>query len=253
MKRRRICADYKQQTMNSTKITVGKLSVTQVASTDKPKGAIVLCHGFGAGGDDLVSIADEMVKADGGFKHFAFLFPEAPIDMSAEAGFESRAWWMIDVDEIQRLGEASEFDALKAATPDGLPGCNAMVKEVIDYVRSEFELPLSKIVIGGFSQGAMVTTDVALSLEEPVGGLIVWSGTVICESKWQALAADSSFPVYQSHGTLDPILPFDVAVDLCTMFSEAGIEIEFTEFDGPHTISISAMKGAMKLVRKALL
>ena len=120
-----------------------------------------------------------MVEADGGFKHFAFLFPEAPIDMSAEAGFESRAWWMIDVDEIQRLGEASEFDALKAATPDGLPGCNAMVKEVIDYVRSEFELPLSKIVIGGFSQGAMVTTDVALSLEEPVGGLIVWSGTCL--------------------------------------------------------------------------
>jgi len=239
--------------MNSTKITVGKLSVTQVTATDNPQGAIILCHGFGAGGDDLVSIAAEMIKSDGGFKKLAFLFPEAPIDMSAEMGFDSRAWWMIDVDEIQRLGEASKFDELKAASPDGLPGCNTMVNEVIDYARSKFEIPRSKIVIGGFSQGAMVTTDVALSLEEPVGGLIIWSGTLICEPKWQALAGDISFPVYQSHGTLDPILPFDVAVDLCKMLSEAGVDIEFTEFDGPHTISISAMKGAMKMVRKALL
>lgn len=239
--------------MNSSKITIGKLSVTKVTGSDKPKGVIILCHGFGAGGDDLVSIADEMVKADGGFKHFVFLFPEAPIDMSDEAGFDSRAWWMIDVDEIQRLGEASEFDELKSASPDGLPACNQMICEVIDFAKDQFEVPLSKIVIGGFSQGAMVTTDVALSLDEPVGGLIVWSGTMICESKWQALAGDQVFPIYQSHGTLDPILPFDVAVDLCTMFSEAGHQIEFTEFDGPHTISISALKGAMKMVRKALL
>ena len=239
--------------MNSTKITVGKLSVTQISATDKPKGAIVLCHGFGASGDDLVSIADEMIKADGGFKHLAFLFPEAPIDMSAEMGFDSRAWWMIDVDEIQRLGEAGSFDELKSVSPEQLPACGSMVKEVIDYARSEFGLPLSKIVIGGFSQGAMVTTDLALSLEESVGGLIIWSGTLICEDKWQALAGDVSFPIYQSHGTLDPILPFDIAVDLCRMFSEAGAENEFTEFDGPHTISISEFKGAMKMVRKALL
>jgi len=239
--------------MNSTKLTIGKLSVTQVSSTDQPKGAIILCHGFGAGGDDLVSIAGEMVKADGGFKNLAFLFPEAPIDMSDEMGFDSRAWWMIDVDRIQQLGEQGKFRELKSTSPEELPGCGAMVREVMDYARTEFEIPLSKIVIGGFSQGAMVTTDVALTLEEPVGGLIVWSGTLICEDKWQSLAGSQSFPVYQSHGTLDPILPFDLAVDLGTMLSDAGVDIEFTEFEGPHTISISAMKGAMKMVRKALL
>lgn len=239
--------------MNSSKLTIGKLSVTLVTGTDKPKGAVILCHGFGAGGDDLVSIADEMVKSDGGFKNLAFLFPEAPIDMSAEMGFDSRAWWMIDVDEIQRLGEQGKFRDLKSTSPDELPNCNAMVREVIDYAKTEFEIPLSKIVIGGFSQGAMVTTDVALSLDESIGGLVAWSGTLICEDKWRALAGVQPFPVYQSHGTLDPILPFDLAVDLCTMMTDAGVDIEFTEFDGPHTIPISAMKGAMKMIRKAIL
>ena len=239
--------------MNSSKLTIGKLSVTLVTGTDKPKGAVILCHGFGAGGDDLVSIANEMVKSDGSFKKMAFLFPEAPIDMSAEMGFDSRAWWMIDVDEIQRLGEQGKFRELKSTSPDELPGCNAMIREVIDYAKSKFELPISKIVIGGFSQGAMVTTDVALSLDESVGGLVIWSGTLICQEKWQSLTGEHEFPVYQSHGTLDPILPFDLAVDLCSMFSDAGADIQFTEFDGPHTISISAMKGAMKLVRKAIL
>ena len=37
------------------------------------------------------------------------------------------------------------------------------------------------------------------------------------------------------------------------MMTDAGVDIEFTEFDGPHTIPISAMKGAMKMIRKAIL
>ncbi|QEG22987.1 alpha/beta hydrolase [Mariniblastus fucicola] len=236
--------------MNASKITIGELAVTVVKATDEPKGAVVLCHGFGAGGDDLVSIAEEMAKVDEKFRKLAFLFPEAPIDMSESMGFESRAWWMIDVDEIQQLAEQGKFQKLKSESPAELPRCNGMINEVIEFACNEYQLPHAKIVIGGFSQGAMLTTDVALSHEKQLGGLIVWSGTLICEDKWTSLVGNHSFPVFQSHGTLDPILPFDVAVDLCTMFSDADMNIEFTEFDGPHTLPVSAMKGAVKLLRK---
>lgn len=238
--------------MNQSKITVGKLSVTLVTASQQPRGAVILCHGFGAGGEDLVSLASEMVAADESLGDVAFLFPAAPIDMSGEMGFDSRAWWMIDIEKIQQLAAKGEFRELTNTSPVELPGCNQMIREVIDYAAKEFSLPHAKIVIGGFSQGAMVTTDVALSLDEAIGGLIVWSGTLICQSRWDTLVGQHKFPVCQSHGTMDPMLPFSGAVALCTLFADAGLDVEFTEFEGPHTIAISAFKSGLKLVQKVL-
>jgi phospholipase/carboxylesterase len=239
--------------MNASKVKVGELDVTLVKGTDKPKAAVILCHGFGAGGDDLVSIAEEMVKVDANFKEVTFLFPVAPISMGTEFGFESRAWWMIDVDKIQQLAEKGKFRDLRKESPKELPGCNKLIVDVIEYACSEFEIPHSQVVIGGFSQGAMLTTDVALSCGKNLGGLVVWSGTLLCEDKWDSLMGNVDFPVYQSHGTLDPILPFDNAVALCNLFADAKVDIDFTEFEGPHTIPISGMMGAMKMIRKAIL
>ena len=234
--------------MNQTKITVGELSVTQVTATEKPSAAVIFCHGFGAGGDDLVPLAAEMVRADESLQNVAFLFPAAPIDL--DQGFDSRAWWPIDMEKIQELAIKGEFRELKAESPAELPKCNEMIHGVIDFACSEFSLKRSKIVIGGFSQGSMLTTDVALTLDEAVGGLIVWSGTVICEPRWTSLAGKHKFPVCQSHGTLDPILPFAGAVDLCALLTDAGLEVEFTEFDGPHTIPAAGLASAIKLIRK---
>jgi len=170
--------------MNQTKLTIGELSVTQVSATDAPSAAAIICHGFGAGGDDLVPLAEEMVRADDKLQNVAFLFPAGPLDLSQLAGFESRAWWMIDMEKIQSLAMKGEFRELKSESPEDLPKCNQMIRGVIDHVCQEFSIPKSKIVLGGFSQGAMLTTDVALTLDEPVGGLLIWSGTVICD-RWR--------------------------------------------------------------------
>ena len=239
--------------MKSSQIKVGSLTVTLVQGVENPKGAVILCHGFGASGDDLVSLAEEMVKVDGKFRDLAFLFPQAPIEMDQSMGFVSRAWWMIDVDRILELAEKGKLRDLKSESPEELPNCNNMIVEVIEHACSTFDLPSTQVVIGGFSQGAMLTTDVALTLDKPLGGVVVWSGTLICEDKWQSLVGDVNFPVYQSHGTLDPILPFENAIALCNLFADARVDIDFTEFEGPHTIPISGMKGALKMIRKAIL
>ena len=236
--------------MNQTKVTVGDLSVAIVTASEKPTAAVVFCHGFGAGGDDLVPLASEIIRADEKLSDVAFLFPAAPIDMSQQAGFPSRAWWMIDMEKIQELAMKGEFRKLKGESPPELPKCNESIVAVIDYAAEQFSLPRSKIVIGGFSQGAMLTTDVALSLEPPIGGLIAWSGTLICQSRWESLAGTHKFPISQSHGTLDPVLPFAGAVDLCNMLVDAGLDVEFTEFEGPHTIPAAGLESAIKLIKK---
>lgn len=232
---------------------IGELDVTVVQGCETPKGAVILCHGFGAERSDLASIVEEMIKSDKSFRDIVFLFPDGPENLDAEMGFKARAWWMIDSDLIERLAELDEFQELKSSSPAEVPRCTELINGLIEHVHWKFDLPHSRIIVGGFSQGAMVTTDVALSFDRPLGGLIVWSGTLICEDKWSELAGKHRFPVYQSHGTEDPILPFSVAVDLCNLFADASLDNVFTEFEGPHVIDVGAMKGAMKLIRKACL
>ena len=54
--------------------------------------AVVLCHGFGAPGDDLVPLA-EVLSAP---PRTRFFFPEAPLALPAPYG-DARAWWMLDL------------------------------------------------------------------------------------------------------------------------------------------------------------
>jgi phospholipase/carboxylesterase len=100
------------------------------------------------------------------------------------------------------------------------------------------KLPYGRIVLGGFSQGSMVTTDVALRLEEPPAGLCILSGTLIAREEWKAKAANrKGMPVFQGHGRYDDILPFQAAERLHELLTGAGLGVEFVPFDGPHTIA----------------
>ncbi len=238
--------------MKQEKIKIGQLDVQVVPAKGAAKGAAILCHGFGAPGDDLVSLAQAIREKNSAFEDISFYFPAAPIALEIYPEFESRAWWMIDVEKIQQLADSGKFRELKNSHPEELDGCREMIEEVIEHVAQTLELEHAKIVVGGFSQGAMLTTEVALNHKVPLGGLVIWSGTLICESKWRAIAGDRKFPVYQSHGTLDPVLPFDNATALCTLLADAGLDVEFTEFEGPHTIPTNAIAGTAKLLKKMM-
>ena len=236
--------------MNHLDSRIGDLDVTLVSETKQPEGIVVLCHGFGADRADLSSIADEMIKVDGRFEQLLFVFPDGPLNVDELVGFKARAWWLADLDRIEKLYEEGDFEELKSSCPTELKTCSKMIGKLIGDVHESYNVDYSKILVGGFSQGAMLATDVALGFEHCLGGLIAWSGSLICEDAWRAKAGKHKFPVYQSHGTMDPILPFSNAVELCNLFADAGLNNVFTEFDGPHTIDVGAMKGAMKLIRK---
>ena len=80
---------------------------------------VVLLHGFGAPGDDLVSLAGELkAKLPAGTR---FVFPEAPIAFDLELGFgESRAWWMIDMEHMQSMLMNGRVRELVREIPEGL-------------------------------------------------------------------------------------------------------------------------------------
>lgn len=237
--------------IQKTKIKIGELDCILVKNNacKDPTAAIIFCHGFGAPGTDLVSLADVIIEMGKAQQNAVYVFPSAPIEL--DPLFDSRAWWMIDIEKIQNLMKKGETREMQRESPEQLPQRRVELTFVIDHCRNEFSLPASKVVVGGFSQGSMLATDVALHYPESLGALIVWSGALINSVQW-TLQADRQSPlkIAQSHGIVDPILPIDGARDLKAMLESHHHQVEYLEFKGPHSIPMNAIKLAGRLIGK---
>lgn len=228
---------------------VGPLDVWFAGGTDGDGGgdgpAIVLCHGFGAGGDDLVSLW-RAVDVGRGVRWF---FPEAPISLAHLFGGPARAWWLIDMAKLDAAMRAGRIRELKSETPEGLAEARAALEDTLFTLGKEHGLDRARTIVGGFSQGAMLTTEIALHAEAPFAGLAVLSGTFLSETRWRE-AAKTSGPklhVAQSHGRRDPILPFGLAEELSAMLTEHGASVDFVAHGGAHEIPAAALDGLARL------
>jgi phospholipase/carboxylesterase len=203
---------------------------------------VVLMHGFGAPGTDLVSLAPEVPVG----KEVRFAFPAAP--HAAQAG---RAWWFIDMLELQQALMLRDYETLMNRTPAGLPEVRQQVGALLDALETELGAERKRTVLGGFSQGAMLATDVALRAEKPPGALAILSGSLICQREWLPLMrARADMPVLQSHGRGDPILAYEVAERLRDSLKQAGIFVDFIPFNGGHGIPEAALAGLARLIAR---
>ena len=106
-----------------------------------------------------------------------------------------------------------------------------------------------RIVLGGFSQGAMLSCDVALRSDRPLAGLALLSTTLLCRQIWEPrMAQRKGLPVLQTHGSRDELLPFEAAVALRDLLRTAGCEVDWVEFNGGHEVPASVLDGLSKLI-----
>jgi phospholipase/carboxylesterase len=237
----------------------GELDCTVLAPASRSQSArfcVILCHGFGAPGTDLVALGPDLaamcpeLSAD-----VVYLFPEGPLDLGAYGLQGARAWWMIDIERFQRaFGDPEKMARFRRGIPEGMPESSQLVQEFVGEVHRRLKIPPSRMILGGFSQGSMVTTDVALRISERPAGLCVFSGSLIAEEQWKSLAEKRGpLPVLQSHGTFDPILPFPAAEALCKLLQGARLEVEFLRFEGPHTIPYEGLERLAALMRRVFI
>lgn len=240
--------------MRTQMLRLGSLDCTLVARRPEPAPAlVVLCHGYGASRHDLADLAPGILSQLPADAYVDFLFPEAPLSLGATGGREARAWWHLDVAYLQRRQTEGPQGAraLQQETFAGLPAARRALRQTIEAAMQRANLGYDRVVLGGFSQGAMLTCDLTLSLEEAPAGLVVWSGTLIDEGRWRRLAARrAGLQVVQSHGRADPILPFAGATALRSLFEAAGMPVAFVAFDGGHTVPPSALAATLCLVRR---
>lgn len=214
--------------MQTTK--VGPLTVRSLGPSGGDGPAILLCHGFGAPGDDLVALAGAI---DAG--PVRWFFPEAPIALDWGGG---RAWWPIDLPRMVQLRLRGQGEQLRAETPPGLAPAREALEATIAALERDHGVRRSRLVLGGFSQGAMLATEIALAAEAPFAGLAILSGTLICADRWTAAASarGASLHALMSHGRRDPLLPFEDAERLRAVLLQGGAAVEWVPHGGQHEI-----------------
>ena len=233
-------------------LELGGLTVRLVGGTDREGGGngplVVLLHGFGAPGDDLVSLHRVLdVPRD-----VRFAFPHGLTTLPFPMGDgRARAWWMIDVEALERgMAEGRPRD-LSKEMPVGIEPARAAVTAAIAGLREK--LAPNKLVLGGFSQGAMLSTDVALQTDTAIDGLVLMSGSLLSEDVWKPLAKKrAGLPAMVSHGTHDPILPYEGGERLAAALKEGGLEVDFVRFRGQHEIPPIVIDHASALIRRVV-
>src|SRR5213076_3178292 len=88
----------------------------------------------------------------------------------------------------------------------------------------------------------MLSLDVALHREKPVGGIVLMSGTLIAEEAWAPRFPQvKDVPIVMSHGKHDQLLPYAIAEVLRDKLTAAGAKLEFHPFLGGHEIPMPVL------------
>jgi len=198
---------------------------------------VILLHGFGAPGDDLASLW-QMLRVP---SEVRFAFPAAPLEL--EGGFGGRAWWMLDIERFAAdVASGRKHDL--SIVPAGLDTARERLLTMLDALDAEWGLPAGRVLLGGFSQGAMLACDTLARSAREFAGLIVLSGGVMAEREWEAgWPARAGLPVFQSHGVDDPLLGYDIAERLRDTLRRHGLRVEWHGFGGGHEIPVGVLEG----------
>ena len=198
---------------------------------------VILFHGFGADASDLVGLKD--------FFHFTkpcnWLFPNAPLSVSIAPGYTGRAWWNISLSDLN-----SDRALVRPA------GMDQVVASIFKMVAS-MKFQWKDLIIGGFSQGAMLATEVFLKAPETPAGLICLSGTLLSEKSWAEWAPQrKGSTIFMSHGESDQVLPHKGAIQLQKFFEFHEIKTQFASFRGAHEIPNSVLEKMNSYVKDRL-
>ena len=184
--------------------TFGGWRCEVVAPEGPVKHVIVTLHGLGATNDDFIPFADHYRNALPGVM---WVFPQAEVD----AGLGVSAWWKFDLQEwmmsVMMQNEAALAKLIRKEH-DGLPEARARGVRLVEEVMAATGVPLKNVHLSGFSQGAMTSMDIALSLPSPPGSIVMISGAPIVVDQWgEKLAKHAGkHNIFVSHGQTDQVV-----------------------------------------------
>jgi phospholipase/carboxylesterase len=204
------------------------------ASGGKPRRLVILLHGLGADGNDLIGLAPYWARL---LPDAEFLSPNAPFpcDM-APYGYQ----WFSSQD---RTPEAV-LGGVRAAAP--------ILDAFIDEALEQRGLGSGELALVGFSQGTMMSLFVGLRRAEPVAGIVGFSGRLLAP---ELLASElrSRPPILLVHGTEDPLVPYSSLAAAEATLKAAGVPVETVTLVGiGHSIDDQGLRRGGQFLKKVL-
>lgn len=222
------------------------IPAVRVAAIAKPaKAAVIFVHGLGDTGagwswfPQLAKQSDIIKNHDS----INYVFPNAPqIPITVNGGYIMPAWF--DIYEFGNPDAKQDVDGFYKSCET----LKILIKEQVE----QHNIPAEKIVIGGFSQGAAVSLATIALLDFRIGGVVALSGFCpINESISHKLnKANFETPIFQGHGTADPIVNYDYGKQTSELYQKLGFsKLKFNTYPGvAHSASEEELADAMKFI-----
>lgn len=197
-----------------------------------PQQIVVLLHGYGSDGSDLIGLAPQFQPI---LPDALFVAPNAPEPVPGyPSGFQ---WFDVKMDG-DRL--ASRLLGAAAARP--------ILIEFLNDVWAQTGLGAAETILVGFSQGAMMALHVGLSLPEPLKGIIAFSGAFVPADGF-AEDAFAKPPVCLVHGDLDTVVDPQLSAEAEIVLTKAGVPVHYHVSPGVgHGISPDGLAFATDFV-----
>jgi len=200
----------------------------------KPGHLVVLLHGYGADGEDLIGLAPVLAPL---MPDVVFHAPNAPYPCEGNpVGFQ---WF-----GINRLDPASRLAGTRAAAP--------FVDTFLDETLAKYDLDESKTALVGFSQGTMMALHVGLRRARQVAGIVGFSGAM---AGGDVLKDEIKVrpPVLLVHGDADPMLPHQLTEEAAVALQRNGVEVAVHIAAGVgHGIDQTGLSHAARFLLKVL-
>ena len=168
-----------------------------IDSIESPIGSVIFLHGLGADGFDFKAIFERSQ-----FSKIRFILPHAPYQpVSINQGLEMRAWY-----DLYDLSLEKDEDEL------GMQKSSLIIQKLIEEQIS-LGIPSEKIIIGGFSQGAVMSFYLGLKYHKKLGGIVALSGYLPLKDKLiRSIKNDLiKIPIFMAHGLYDNVIDIEIA------------------------------------------
>ncbi len=202
------------------------------------RSAVVFVHGYGANGADLLGLADPLGEH---LPDTLFVAPDAPETIP---GMPNGFQWF----PIPWIDGSSEEEAMR--------GMDAAVDDFnafLDALMVDEDLLPEQVVLFGFSQGTMMSLHVAPRREDPVAGIVAFSGRLL---RPETLADEvvSRMPVLLVHGDADDVVPAQSLPAAAEALQEAGFQDVFEHImkGTAHGIAPDGLSVALAFMRDKL-
>ena len=203
-------------------------------SKQKPKNAVILCHGYGGDGNDISILANYWKNY---LPDTIFLCPNAPEKCAVSSvGYQ---WFDLMDQSKQQILTKSLVAEMK-------------LNQLIDEVKVQNNLQANKIILGGFSQGCMISLQTGIKRKDKINSIIGYSGKII-DTEHLSKNIVSRPKVILMHGDKDEIVPINFFLEAKEFFIKNNYPIELKSFKNcEHRIPQEGSSLGLEFIKKNL-